>query len=135
MFSELSSCLAQLGLVTEGSKCKLLVVRASPKSNPEPVPDGLLAGATPDVVSELRFLGLKISTDGSISRWKTDFDKALWTLYMRLRDTGLGCYPHALVKAYSIFLQPAALFGIEVWGAQELLRVCKGTKSPYTNEY
>lgn len=62
--------------------------------------DGCLAGATPEVVTELRFLGLKIDSTGVISPWKTDFNNAMWALWGRLRDTGLGSYPRALVKSY-----------------------------------
>lgn len=72
------------------------------------------------MVQNLKFLGLKIDALGNIDRWKDDFTTAVWALWGRLKDTGLGCYPRALVKAYSVFLQPAVLFGIEIWGVKEM---------------
>jgi hypothetical protein len=45
---------------------------------------GCLSGASPEVVPALRFLGLKISSDGTISRWKEDFTQATWALWTRL---------------------------------------------------
>jgi hypothetical protein len=61
---------------------------------------GCLSGDSPEVVPALRFLGLKISSDGNISRWKEDYTQATWALWTRLQNTGLGCYPRALIKAY-----------------------------------
>ncbi len=58
-----------LGLQCEGSKCKILSIGNSLPDNV----DGCLTGATPEIVPELRFLGLKIDSAGNISRWKTDF--------------------------------------------------------------
>lgn len=121
VYKEVTTCLAQLGLTVEGRKCKLLVIGESPTAQQC---EGILDSVSPIYVNELKFLGLKIDHLGNIDRWKTEFNTAIWSLWGRLRDTGLGCYPRAMVKAYSIFLQPAVLFGIEVWGVKELLRVC-----------
>lgn len=100
VFGELKRCLSMLGLVCEASKCKLLRIGVN---NDESI-EGILDGTTPEVVSELRFLGLKIDNNGHITRWKSDFKNATWALWGRLRDTGLSSYPRALIKAYQIFI-------------------------------
>lgn len=129
IYKELQSCLAQLGLCTEGSKCKLLVIGPQPTTV-----TGILDDTTPELVTEIRFLGLKINHHGNIDRWKVDFNAATWALWTRLKDTGLACYPRAFTKAYSVFIQPAVLFGVEIWGLKEILKICTHKKSPYTNE-
>jgi hypothetical protein len=52
-----------LGLTCVGHKCKVLCIGEVQDVSL----DGCLGGTTPELVSELRFLGLKIDTSGNIS--------------------------------------------------------------------
>jgi hypothetical protein len=52
-----------LGLTCVGKKCKVLCIG----EHEDVSLDGCLGGDTPELVSELRFLGLKIDTSGNIS--------------------------------------------------------------------
>ncbi len=75
------------------------------------------------LVGELVFLGVTISNKGTFVCKHTSFSSRVWALWNRLSALGFQNHPAAWLKAYSIFVEPAVLYGCEVWGAGEALKV------------
>lgn len=61
-------------------------------------------GTTLSTVSELRFLGVIIDKFGYFRPQKEDYSKALWSLFHRVKQLGLSCFPQAYIKAYQTFI-------------------------------
>ncbi len=81
-------------------------------------------------LSDITFLGLHITDKGVFLPGRDDMTKPSWALWSRLAATGLHAYPRAWVKAYQVFVQPAAAYGCELWAAVQSIKMLQGTKSP-----
>lgn len=99
------------------AKCKILCINT-------PLRSVTLSDISLKSESCLRFLGIKIRSDGSISPWypPSHYTNRLWGLWARLKHVGLHHYSRALVKAYNIFVQPALCFGCEIWALQDVFK-------------
>ena len=130
--------LRMLGLsldVSATGKCKLLCIRR-PRGAPRqllPVPGGFVR-----VVSELRFLGVKVTNRATIATWRDDnspdSNPATGTaaaVCRKLDALGLGSSPGALAHGASVRIVPAILYGSEVWGIPTLHSTVLGRASPY----
>jgi hypothetical protein len=53
---------------------------------------------------ELRFLGVIITHAGEFIPTQTDYSKALWSLFNRVKNLGLSSFPSAYIRAYQTFI-------------------------------
>lgn len=85
-------------------------------------------------VSSLKFLGVIITNQGLFLPKDVNTSKLLWDYFNRIKKLGLSSYPQAFVRAYSTFVSPSVLFGIEIWGAEHVKRVLVDGESPFLHD-
>lgn len=60
-----------------------------------------------------------------------DLKKRIATLWHKLKALGLLSHPHSFSFAYQTFVQPSVTFGCEIWGVQDVWKMCCGKTSPF----
>ena len=55
-------------------------------------------------VPHLRFLGVKVTREGTFEPWKESYSDAIRGLWARVCNVGLGSQPRAFLRALQIFV-------------------------------
>ena len=55
-------------------------------------------------------------------------------MWNKLGNYGFGASPLPFITAYKVFIQPAILFGAELWGLQHLQDVMQKNRSPFVHD-
>lgn len=87
IFDTTQSFLQSIGLECLARDCKLMIINGPVGT------DYSIGGFDLVSVSDLRFLGICIDHEGHFRPQKTDYSKALWSLFHRVKALGLSCYP------------------------------------------
>lgn len=87
------------------------------------------------MATNLRFLGIMITSDGRFAPWRDEYDKNLYALQAKLSNVGLGRLPVAIVNGIFVSIMPSLLFGCEIWGIEAIYNILFCGKNPYAVEF
>ena len=124
LFALVSHYLSLFGLSIKVADCALLPINSS-------LTELCIGSVVVPALSDIRFLGLRITCRGTFLPWRDSYDDVLYALDSRLTATGFGHHPAALMKALKISVLPAITFGAEIWALDYVYRVLFRFESPY----